>query len=506
MTNDFTLLFPEFFVVALAFSVLTVDFFLPSSRKHLLSYVSALGLVIALIASLQYFWGEDASLYSGLILVDNYAVFFKAFFLLLGAVAVLASRDYVRQHLEHAGEYYAILTFAVLAMMLMAASGELLTAYLALELLSFCLYVLVSYDRYNPKSNEAGTKYILLGAFSSALLLYGISQVYGLTGATRFDEIAQALVSAPELNPGLLLGVVLIIGGLGFKVAAVPFHMWAPDVYEGAPIPVTAFLAVGSKAAAFALILRLFTEALIPVVADWQVLLVVMAALTMILGNLMVLVQRNIKRILAYSGIGHVGYLLMGVAAVATVESDGSILVDTSHLATNGVILHLVAYSVTTMLAFSCISAVYNVIQEEEIDKFAGIARRSPMVALALAASLFSLAGLPIFAGFTSKFYLFNAAAVQGLLGLAGLAMFTSLISLYYYLVIVRQMYIEPAVDVTPITVPRLTSAIVVVLLIAMVLLGVYPAPVVDAIQSASNALISSDAVTQLAVASGTTR
>ncbi len=506
MTNDFSLLVPEFLVAGLAFLVLTADFFLPSARKHLLAYFSAVGLAITLAVTLQDLWGEDASLYSGLLLVDGYAVFFKAFFLVLGGVAVLASRDYVRLHLDHAGEYYAILLFTIVGMMLMAASGELLTAYISLELLSFGLYVLVSYDRYNPKSNEAGTKYILLGAFSSALLLYGISQVYGLTGATRFDEIAQALVSASELSPGLLLGLVLIIAGLGFKIAAVPFHMWAPDAYEGAPIPVTAFLAVGSKAAAFALILRLFTEGLIPAVADWQVVLVIMAALTMTLGNLLALVQRNIKRLLAYSSIGQVGYLLMGVAAIAAVDADGSISVDTSHIATNGIMLHLVAYSVTTMAAFLCISAIYNATGEEEIDKFAGIARRAPMVALVLAVSLFSLAGLPIFAGFTSKFYLFNAAAVQGLLWLAGLAIFTSLISLYYYLVIVRQMYIEPAVDSTPISVPRLTSGLLVVLFIAIVVLGVYPAPVMDAIQRASDALASSEAVAQLAVTAGATR
>ena len=496
--NNFALLLPEFLVAGLAFLVLTADFFLRSDRKHLIAYLSVAGLGGVLAFSLAYLWNTDDSLYEGIILIDGYSLFFKAFFLVLGVVVVLTSLDYARRHLANQGEYYGILLFTVVAMMLLAMSGELLTAYISLELLSFGLYVLVSYDRYNPKSNEGGTKYILLGAFSSALLLYGISQVYGLLGTTRFDGISQALAATPELSPGVIVGLVLIIGGLGFKVAAVPFHMWAPDAYEGAPIPVTAYLAVGSKAAAFALILRLFTEALMPAVADWQLILVIMAALTMVLGNMMALVQRNIKRLFAYSSIGHVGYLLLGIAALAAVRSDDSVSLELSHLASNGVMLHLVAYAVTNMAAFLSISAIYNITGKEEIRDLAGVARRAPVVALVLAASLFSLAGLPIFAGFTSKFYLFNAAATQGLLWLAGLATFTSLVSLYYYLNVIRQMYIEAPEDSWPIRIPRLTLGVLVVLLAGMVFLGVYPAPLMDAIQHASDVILSSNGAVQL--------
>ena len=383
-------------------------------------------------------------------------------------------------------------------MMLLAASGELLTAYISLELLSFGLYVLVSYDRYNPRSNEAGTKFILLGAFSSALLLYGISQVYGLLGTTRFDGISEALVATPDISPGVLIGLVLIIAGLGFKVAAVPFHMWAPDAYEGAPVPITAYLAVGSKVAAFALVLRLFTEALLPAVGDWQLILVILAALTMTLGNLVALAQRNIKRLLAYSSIGHVGYLLLGVAALAAVDEDVGISVELSHLAVSGVLLHLVAYAVATMAAFLSVIAFYNATGKEEIADFAGLARRAPFVAMVLAVSLFSLASLPIFAGFTSKFYLFNAAASEGLLWLAGLAIFASLISLYYYRMVVRQMYIEPAIDATPMRVPKMTLGLLGVLFLGIVFLGVYPAPVMDAIRHAGDALLSSEGVIRL--------
>ena len=486
MNNNFLLLIPEFIVTGIAFAVLTLDLFLPERRKWVLPFVAVAGLAVALVVSLAYLWGVNDSLYDGVIRIDGYALFFKAFFIALGGVVVLVSVDFVRRNLEYPGEYYGILLFTVLAMMLLAASGELLTAYISLELLSFGLYVLVAFDRYNPKSNEGATKYILLGAFSSALLLFGISQVYGLLGTTRFDEISSALAAVDALSPGLILGMALIVAGLGFKVAAVPFHMWAPDAYEGAPIPITAHLAVGSKAAAFALVLRLFAEAFMPIVEQWQVLLIALAVITMLLGNLVALAQRNLKRLLAYSSVGQVGYLLMGVAALAAM-GDGS--VELSHLASNGIMLHLVAYAVTNMAAFLCLAAVFNITGRDDIAGMAGVARRAPLVGMVFAVSLFSLAGLPIFVGFTSKFYLFNAAAAQGLLWVAGVAIFASLISLYYYLMVVRQLYIEPAGDDSRIPVPRLTLGVLGALFAGMIVLGVYPAPLMRAVQYASDAI-----------------
>ena len=486
MNNNFLLLLPEFIVTGLAFLVLTLDLFLHERHKWTLPFVAVAGLVVALVVSLAYLWGVNDSLYGGVIRIDGYALFFKAFFIALGIVVVLASVDYVKRNLEYPGEYYGILLFTVVAMLLLAASGELLTAYISLELMSFGLYVLVAYDRYNAKSNEGATKYILLGAFSSALLLYGISQVYGLLGTTRFDEISAALAAPDALSPGLILGIALIVAGLGFKLAVVPFHMWAPDAYEGAPIPITAHLAVGSKAAAFALTLRLFAEAFMPIVEQWQMLLIILAVITMLLGNLVALAQRNMKRLLAYSGVGQVGYLLMGVAALAA-AGGGSL--ELSHLASNGIMLHLVAYAVTNMAAFLCLAAVYNITGRDDIAGMAGVARRAPTVGLVFAVSLFSLAGLPIFVGFTSKFYLFNAAAAQGLLWVAGIAIFASLISLYYYLQVVRQLYIEPAEDAARIPVPRLTLGVLGALFAGMVILGIYPAPLMRAVQHASDAL-----------------
>ncbi|MDA0988642.1 MAG: NADH-quinone oxidoreductase subunit N [Chloroflexi bacterium] len=475
---NYLLFAPEFTLTAVAFAVLGVDLFLPRDKKGYLPALSVVGLIGVFVLSLRYLWGRDTDLYDGLFLIDNFSLFFKAFFLVLGVMVVLSSVDYVKKHLSRPGEYYGILIFSILAMMLMAASGELLTAYISLELLSFSLYVLVSYGRHGLKPSEAGVKYILLGAFASALLLYGISQVYGMLGTTRFDEIhAALLLEGTPLNPAVLVGLVLIIAGLGFKVAVVPFHMWAPDVYEGAPTPVTAYLAVGSKAAAFALILRLFSQAFMPAFDDWQIILVILAALTMTVGNLVAMAQQNIKRMLAYSSIGQVGYLLMGVAAL-------------SPLASNGVILHLVGYGGTNLLAFMCVIVFYNATNKEEIADFAGLADRSPFVAMAMSAALLSLAGLPFFAGFTTKFYLFTAAADGGLLWLVGLAITNSLISLYYYMMVMKQMYMVPADDNTPLNVSMFSCGVLGMLLAGVIIIGVYPGPLVNAIQAATKAIL----------------
>ena len=493
MDNDFTLLLPEALVTVLAILVLVADFFTPSGRKHWLGYGSTLGLISILAFTLAFLWGRNTVLYDGVIRVDDYGLFFKGFFIVLGIVAILSSVEYVRRRLDHAGEFYGILLFTVVAAMFLASSGELLTAYISLELLSFSLYVLVAAERYNERSNEAGTKYILLGALSSAFLLYGISQVYGHLGTTTFEGISEALSGMSSLSPGLFVGIVLMIAGLGFKVAAVPFHMWAPDVYEGAPTPVTAYLAVGSKAAAFALFMRLFAEGFIPAAAEWRIIIVVLAAVTMVAGNLIAIAQNNIKRLLAYSSIGHAGYILMGIAALGAVGSNGELVLDRSHLASNAIMLHLVAYGVTNMAAFLVVSTVSTASGGETLSHFAGLSRRAPGLAMVMAAALFSLAGLPIFAGFASKFYLFTAAASQGLLWLAGLAILMSLVSLYYYLMVIRRMYIESGDDTATVAVPRLTYGVLAVLFVGMLLVGVYPALVMDFIQSASDTLFSTE-------------
>ena len=483
MPVDFSLLWPQFLLAGLALLVLTADFFLPPERKAWLGGLAVIGMLGILGFSIPYLQGRDTNLYDGILQVDSFTLFFMGFFLILGVAIILMSLDYVRRHLSHPGEYYGIIIFSVLAMIFMAGAGELLTAYIALELLSFSLYILVSFARENPKSNEAGTKYILLGAFSSALLLYGISLIYGNLGETRYDAIASALSQPGAVSPQLLVGLTLVLAGLGFKVAAVPFHMWAPDAYEGAPTPITAYLAVGSKAASFALVLRLFSEAFLPAVEQWQVLVALLAALTMTLGNVVAIAQHNIKRLLAYSSIGQVGYLLVGVAAL-------SLDPEQARQASTAVIFHLAGYGVANLAIFMAIIAYFNLSGKEEIGDFAGLGSRAPFLALTMSVALFSLAGLPFFAGFTTKFFLFTAAAQGGLLWLAGLAIVNSLISLYYYLVIVRQIYIEKGAETTPLRVPLLATGVMGLLVVGVFFIGVYPSPLVNSIETASRVIL----------------
>ena len=495
LTANLYLLWPEFLVAGLAFIVFATDSFLPAERKNALAGLSVVGLLAIAAFSIWFLAGQDTTeLYRGIVVVDRYGLFFKVAFLVLGVLVILASVEFVQRYLSNPGEYYGIVLFSILGMMFMATATELLTAYISLELLSFSLYILVSHGRGDAKSNEAGTKYILLGAFASALLLYGISMVYGevalhgFDAPTSFAAIRQYTAGVSDLSPPFLVGMALIIAGLGFKVAAVPFHMWTPDVYEGAPLPVTAYLAVGSKAAAFALVLRLFATAFMPAIDQWQLILAGLAVATMTLGNLVALAQHNIKRLLAYSSIGQVGYLLLGVAALALVSSDNSIIPLAN--ASNAIILHLVGYGVANLAAFVAIIAFYNATGKDNINDFAGLADRNPFIAMSLTVALFSLAGLPFFAGFITKFYLFIAAAEADMLWLAGVAIANSLISLYYYLIVIRQMYMQPAEESGKIGVSRVTGGLLGALVIGTVAIGIYPAPLVDLIETATAAIL----------------
>ena len=291
LTDNLGLLTPEFALAGLAFLVLAVDLFLPHDKKHLLAWLSVAGLVGVIVLAAVMLWGEEESLYDGLLAIDDFSLFFKIFFMGMGIFIILASIDYVKQFLDHPGEFYGLILFSILGMNVMAQSRELLTAYIALELLSFCLYVLVSHARSSPRSNEGGLKYIIIGAFSSAIMLYGISMVYSTLGVTRFEDISLALTSVADVSPALWVGIGLLLVGLGFKISAVPFHAWAPDTYEGAPYPVTAYLAIGSKAAAFALLLRLVAEGFVPAVDrwdQWQLIIAVLAGVTMVVGMISV--------------------------------------------------------------------------------------------------------------------------------------------------------------------------------------------------------------------------
>ncbi len=489
--NDFTLLIPEFLISGLAILVLAIDFFLKNERKFVLPWVTFVGLIFV-ITVLMVGINDTGSLYGGILQFDQYSSLFRVVVLALGACLILMSRNYVNKYLSYPGEFYFLVVITVLGGMFLASSSELLTAYISLELMNFGLYVLVAYERYNHKSNESGIKYILLGAFSSAIILFGISQIYGLLGVTKFDDIGAQLLVISEMSPGLILGFALILAGIGFKVALVPFHMWAPDVYEGAPLPITAWLSVGSKIAIFAVFMRFVTEGAILVSSEWRLILILFAVLTMVVGNLGALAQSNLKRLLAYSSIGHVGYLFVGIAALVSVGDQDMLSTSTSHLASNGLMFHLLGYSVANLAVFFGVILVYNESNDDEITSLRSLSQRQPLVALVMTCSFFSLAGLPVFWGFTSKFYLFNAYAIQGLIWVVPIATVTSLISLYYYIKVIRQIYIEnPINGVTALPVPYLDRVLLVLFLVTIVIGGIYPALLLDFIQAATDILIS---------------
>jgi len=480
---EWSLLAPEYVLAGWAGMVVLLDLFWGRLRKEQLAYVAAAGAIVSALTAL--IWVDDDTNFGGIIDVNDYTALFRVFFALIGAFVCIASARFVKERLLHAGEYYGLILLSVLGANMMAAASELLTAYISLELLSFSLYVLASYAKFDLRSNEGGLKYMLLGAFSSAIFLYGISMIYGVTGSTHFSEIAAALSGdTSDIGMAMFLGLVLIIAGLGFKVAAVPFHMWTPDAYEGAPLPITALIAAISKAAGFALFLKLFAQAFLPLVDDWRVFIAVLAAATMALGNLVAIQQHNIKRLLAYSSIGQVGYLMIGVAALTPDNAD----------AASALVLHLVGYVITNLAAFVCVIIWYNWTGKEEIKDFAGAAERAPFLAVSLSAALFSLAGMPLFAGFATKFILFQAAAEQDLLWLSGVAVFFSFVSLYYYLVVIREMYIGKPEEPARFPTPWLEYGALSLLIAGVFVVGLYPQPVFDVAEDAAVAVTSAAA------------
>jgi NADH-quinone oxidoreductase subunit N len=472
---DYSLLIPEYLLGGLAVLILAVDMLMPNVRKSMLPVIAAAGLVITFVVSLLYLDTEDN--FAGLIAIDDYTTFFRCFFIAVTLATVIASAQFVQERLRNPGEYYALLVVSTAGAIFMASARELLTAYIGLELLSFSLYVLVSYAKSDSRSNEAGMKYVLLGAFASAMLLYGISFIYGASGSTTYSEIQAAFENGTsDFTLGTLAGLALLVTGLGFKVAAVPFHMWTPDAYEGAPLPITAYLSATSKAAGFALLLRLFSSALLPVIEDWEFMMAAVAAITMVVGNLIALQQTNIKRLLAYSSIGQVGYMLMGITAISPEVS-------------SALLLHMTGYVVTNMALFVAIIAYNNETGAEQISEFRGMAERAPFLAAVTAVALFSLAGMPLFAGFLTKFILFQSVAENGYFWLAAVAVVVSFISLYYYLVVMRAMYVSEPQDHTRFSVPLAMSGSLAVLTLGVFLVGLYPAPLFDVTDSVAAVL-----------------
>jgi NADH-quinone oxidoreductase subunit N len=475
LSLDYSLLTPEFCLGGLAAIIVALDLFVPNFRKEWLAYVTAAGLLGVL--GLSFGWLDVEKDFAGLLFIDKYTLFFRVFFIGTAAAVALMSAQFVQERLRHPGEYYGLIVLSTIGAIYMAASRELLSAYISLELLSFSLYVLVSYAKFDDRSNEGGMKYMLLGAFASALFLYGLSLIYGSAGSTFYDDIAASYANGTEsFDLGLLMGLVLVLAGLGFKVAAVPFHMWTPDAYEGAPLPITAYLSATSKAAGFALLLRLFSGAFMPVLDDWQWMLAALAAITMVLGNLVALQQHNIKRLLAYSSIGQVGYMLMALAALSSTTA-------------SALLFHMSGYVITNLAAFACVIAWYNLTGKEEIAGFRGMAERAPLLAASLTAALFSLSGMPLFAGFFTKFILFQAVASEGFLWLSVIAVVMSFVSLYYYLIVIKELYISEPEEPGRLAVPALVSGLTVVLVAAVFWVGIYPRHLYEAAEEATRLL-----------------
>lgn len=467
---DVSLLSIEMLTVALGLAVLILGIITPEGAKRGLAWFTVLGLLIIMGVAIAT-WGTSGTLLAGMFLVDNYATFWKITFLLAAALVVLGSMRYVDSIGEQT-EYYGTLVFATLGMMVMASAGDFITLYMGLELMTIAFVILVCLRKTDNKSVEAGIKYILLAAMSSAVLLYGISIIYGLTGSVMIAEVARSVAANP-VTPALILGVVMLVAGLGFKISAVPFHMWSPDVYEGAPTPVTAFLAVGSKAASFAVLLRVFIGALPGIWDHWALVMAILAAVTIIVGNLVAIPQNNIKRLLAYSSIAQAGYILVG-------------LVTASEAGIKGVMFYAFLYVFATVGAFTVATYFYTVTGSDKIKDYAGLSQRSPLMAAVMLVTMLSMAGIPPLAGFVGKFYLFQTV-VENYLWLAFIGLIMSMVSVYYYLRVALVMYRDEPVDPTPIKLSSPVAVTLVVTLVATLIIGVYPGPLSEVVNAAAH-------------------
>lgn len=442
--------------------VLCWDLGMKNEERHRLAWLGILGLAITAVVSFCLL-GRNELAFNGSYALDSYAMFFNLIFCLAGILTFLMSIQYLHTSDIHAGEYYALILFAIVGMVVMAAATDLVNIFLGLETMSIAVYVLAGIWRQRLQSNEAALKYFLLGAFASGFLLYGIALLYGATGSIQLGKIAMH-VNEHGASTILLIGVAMLIVGFGFKVAAAPFHVWTPDVYEGAPTTITAFMAVGVKAAAFAAFARVFLHTLGGIHGQWEGILWVLAVLTMTVGNITALVQNNVKRMLAYSSIAHAGYLL--VAMVAGKELGGAALM-----------YYLVAYGLMNLGAFGVIIAVGRRGEpNEEFADFAGLGFRYPLLALAMTVFMLSLTGIPPLVGFTGKFYIFSAAVKAGYLWLAVIGVLNSVISAYYYVRVIVSMYMHEG-DKVPEKLSARPALAVAILIAAVgtIWLGVFP-------------------------------
>ena len=495
--HDLYVISPYLGVAGTALLVILLD--LVVTKKGLLPIFAILGLLAPLALTLiQAFDLNDSlnlvkgsellatsepSVLLGSLSVDRFAIFFNFLVLAAAALVIMSSTDYLRQMNQYQGEYYGLILFSATGMMLLSAATELITIYIAVELTTMPLVALAAFMN-SAKSSEAGMKFFIVGAISSALMLYGMALIYGFTGTTIISEIAASVGNAsgdiPFGNYALLVGLVLLLVGFGFKISSVPFQMWVPDVYEGGPTPVIAFLSVASKAAAFAILLRVFFSGFFDVSLDWAALMAALAAASMVIGNLVAVSQSNIKRLFGYSAIAHAGYILVGVAAGVKVTGADSNIPEFASIGPDSVLFYLAAYTAANLTAFFAITAIGMRIGSDRIEDYAGVARRSPVLAAILALSLAALLGVPPTSIFIAKLYIFTAAVNADLVWLAILGVITSVVSAYYYVRIIRVMFLQTSTTAERISAPPASWAALAIAGGAMLFIGIAPGFVLE--------------------------
>jgi len=470
MGIEYSPLVPQLVLVIAGMLIMLLEPFTAPERKSRLGHIAVLATAVAAYGLTLQRSHQPHAIFNGMFLVDGYSYFFQWLFLVITGISVLISIRFNERESINRGEYYALLLFACSGMSLMAASGDLILTFIGIEILSIATYILAGFKRNDVRSNESSLKYFLLGSFATAFLLYGIALIYGSTGSTNYLAIRELAKLQGSVQITTVIGMGLLLVGFGFKVAVVPFHAWAPDVYEGAPSPVTAFMTVGPKAAGFAALVRVLVQALPNLAHDWSAILWLLSILTMTLGNVVAVLQTNVKRMLAYSAIAHAGYILVGIVA-------------NTHIGFGAVLFYLVVYTVMNLGAFSIVlSLSHKGDVRVNLDDYAGLGRKAPFVAAALSLFLISLAGFPLTGGFIGKFYLFTAAIQKGYVGLAIVGVLNSVLSVFYYFRLMVIMYMrepyEGQPEPDPISLP--VMAIVAIGVVGILWLGVNPAMILN--------------------------
>ncbi len=473
---DLTPVLAEVWLAALGMALLMIGVFRGKNTTRALSLLAVIGFVIAFLFTLGP--ANQAPLAGdGLFVVDDFAVFMKTLVLIGAGLTLIMSLGYLQREKMDRFEYPVLIVFATAGMLLMVSANDLLALYMGLELQSLSLYIVAAFQRDSVRSTEAGLKYFVLGALASGMLLYGISLIYGFTGTTRFSALAILFADGGEASIGVIVGLVFLTAGLAFKISAVPFHMWTPDVYEGAPTPVTAFFAVAPKIAAFALLLRVMFEPFGNLLDQWQQIVIFISITSMALGAFAAIAQTNIKRLMAYSSIGHVGYALVGIAAG-------------TEAGVRGVLIYLAIYLAMNVGTFGCILAMRRQGRMVEgIADLAGLSRSQPMMALVMAVFMFSMAGVPPLAGFFGKLYVFLAAIEAQLYGLAVFGVLTSVVGAYYYLRIVKIMYFDEQADPFDRPVGREITLVLAATGVFTLFFFLYPSPLLSGAKAAAAAL-----------------